>query len=47
MSNSRRWREFLQWWKDIKIDGLSTGELVDIIDEKIEDIKYEHKRRVN
>ena len=39
MSNSRRWREFLEWWRDIEINGLSTTELADMIDEKIMDIK--------
>lgn len=41
MSNSRRWREFLQWWDAVELNGLSAGELADMIDERIRYIKGE------
>ena len=37
MSNSRRWKEFITWWNDVKKDIADEGTIL-MIDEKIASI---------
>jgi hypothetical protein len=37
MSNSRRWKEFITWWNDVKKDICDEGS-IKMIDDKIKEI---------
>ena len=39
MSNSKRWKEFVTWWRDLSTTGMYRQDLEQIIDNKIEQIR--------
>jgi len=39
VNKAQRWRTFIDWWEAEKFDGLSKGEVLDLIQERIDDLR--------